>query len=70
MTRQSILQERLSVDATYSKDQREMLEAENKVLWQAKQNLKNEVVYLKAQIEHLKKKLESTERLLLQSNSK
>ena len=66
MTRQSILQERLSVDATYSKDQREMLEAENKILHQAKQNLQNEIVYLKAQIRHLQEKLQKTEKLLLQ----
>jgi peptidoglycan hydrolase CwlO-like protein len=66
MTRQSILQERLSVDAVYSKRQMELAEAENKILHQAKQNLQNEIVYLKSQIKHLQEKLQKTEKLLLQ----
>ena len=58
------------MDAVYSKRQMELAEAENKVLHQAKQNLQNEIIYLKAQIESLQKKLAATEKLATQAGHK
>jgi peptidoglycan hydrolase CwlO-like protein len=58
------MQERRMMDAVFSKRQFELAEAEAKALRQAKQNLQNEIIYLKAQIEALQKKLVATEKLV------